>query len=86
MKKITIFPIILLLLIFSIGCQKETQEISFFESQYTTVYITRTGECYHKSGCQYLAQSQYAFKLSEVYKRYRACSVCKPPIVKLNED
>lgn len=46
----------------------------------TTVYITNTGEKYHKSGCQYLSQSKIAISLAEACnKGYTPCSVCKPP-------
>jgi len=43
------------------------------------VYITRTGEKYHRSGCQYLRLSKIATTRSEAIKsRYTACSVCNP--------
>ncbi|MEI6131260.1 MAG: hypothetical protein WCQ41_00355 [Bacillota bacterium] len=45
-----------------------------------TVYITRTGKKYHKSGCSYLRKSKIAIKLSVAKKRYfTACSRCHPP-------
>lgn len=44
-----------------------------------TVYVTKTGEKYHRGSCQYLRKSKIAIKLSEAKKRYTACSVCKPP-------
>lgn len=46
------------------------------------VYITRTGECYHRSGCRYLRQSKIEITLDEAYYEYRDCSVCDPPIIK----
>ena len=46
----------------------------------TTVYITRTGEKYHRSGCQYLSQSKIAISLADAKARgYTPCSVCDPP-------
>jgi competence protein ComEC len=46
----------------------------------STVYITNTGECYHRSGCQYLSQSKIPISLKDVKAQgYRACSVCDPP-------
>ena len=45
-----------------------------------TVYVTATGECYHRSGCRYLAASRIAIKLKDAKARgYRPCSVCDPP-------
>jgi beta-lactamase superfamily II metal-dependent hydrolase len=44
------------------------------------VYITATGECYHRAGCRYLAKSKIAIRLNRAKaKGYRPCSVCKPP-------
>ncbi len=46
----------------------------------TTVYVTDTGECYHRKGCRYLSSSRIAMKLSHAKADgYRACSVCDPP-------
>ena len=44
------------------------------------VYITATGECYHRSGCRYLSKSRIPIRLKEAKARgYRPCSVCDPP-------
>jgi competence protein ComEC len=44
------------------------------------VYITATGECYHRAGCRYLSKSKIAIHLSKAKAEgYRPCSVCKPP-------
>lgn len=46
----------------------------------TTVYITKTGECYHTGSCSYLRQSKIAVTLEYAVNRgYRACSRCHPP-------
>jgi len=45
-----------------------------------TVYITKTGEKYHRDGCQYLAKSKIAISLDDAKARgYGPCSKCKPP-------
>ena len=44
-----------------------------------TVYVTRTGKCYHRAGCRYLRKSRIPISLKEAKKRYRPCSVCNPP-------
>ena len=45
-----------------------------------TVYVTATGECYHRSGCRYLSKSRIAIKLKDAKAQgYRPCSVCDPP-------
>lgn len=44
-----------------------------------TVYVTRTGEKYHLSHCQYLKNSSIAIAHAEAEKLgYTPCSVCKP--------
>ncbi|MFC6100311.1 hypothetical protein [Olivibacter domesticus] len=45
----------------------------------TVVYITRTGEKYHQSGCRYLSKSKIEVSKKEAVKNgYAACKVCKP--------
>jgi competence protein ComEC len=46
----------------------------------TTVFITRTGACYHVKGCRYLKSSRIAIRLEDAKAQgYRPCSVCDPP-------
>lgn len=46
-----------------------------------TVYVTRTGECYHRDGCSYL-KSRIPISLENaVSSGYRACSRCHPPVL-----
>jgi hypothetical protein len=46
----------------------------------TTVYITRTGHCYHRAGCQYLKRSCIPVSLEEADRLGKVpCSVCRPP-------
>ncbi len=56
-----------------------------------TVYITETGEKYHKEHCRYLKSSKIEIALSKaIYKNYKPCKVCRPPtqkdLDKLNEE
>jgi hypothetical protein len=44
-----------------------------------TVYVTKTGSKYHRSGCRYLSRSQISISLSETKKYYSPYSVCDPP-------
>lgn len=45
-----------------------------------TVYVTKTGEKYHRENCQYLRKSAISMELKEaIESRYEACKVCKPP-------
>lgn len=54
--------------------------ISALANSGTTVYITKTGECYHNAGCQYLKKSCIPIALGDaVSGGYRACSRCNPP-------
>ncbi len=44
-----------------------------------TVYVTRTGDKYHRGSCRYLRQSKIAISKSEAKKQgYTPCKVCKP--------
>jgi hypothetical protein len=45
-----------------------------------TVFVTKTGDKYHKDGCRSLARSKIPMKLREAVKQYGACLVCKPPV------
>jgi hypothetical protein len=46
-----------------------------------TVYITRTGEKYHRDGCRYLSRSRIPMPLKEAAKRFEPCKVCRPPLL-----
>lgn len=56
----------------------ETAPTTKTEEKGLTVYITRTGEKYHRAGCRYLSRSQIPISLSAAKARYDACSVCNP--------
>jgi methylphosphotriester-DNA--protein-cysteine methyltransferase len=46
----------------------------------TTVYITRTGEKYHKESCSSLKKSKIPITLEEAIKQgYEPCKRCDPP-------
>lgn len=45
-----------------------------------TVYVTKTGECYHRESCSYL-KSSIEITLEEASQMYRPCSRCNPPIL-----
>ncbi len=50
------------------------------EPQSQTVYVTRTGEKYHRDGCQYLRKSQIPTSLDDaIASGYTPCSKCHPP-------
>jgi hypothetical protein len=45
-----------------------------------TVYITRTGNHYHRLGCRYLAKSCIPVSLKDAVERGELpCSRCRPP-------
>ena len=43
------------------------------------VYVTRTGDKYHRAGCRFLARSQIPVALKNVGS-HAPCGVCRPPI------
>jgi biopolymer transport protein ExbD len=48
-----------------------------------TVYITKTGEKYHRDGCSSLRRSRFAVSLKEAVARgYGTCKNCKPPTIR----
>lgn len=50
------------------------------ETEAQKVFITRTGEKYHRKSCGYLKYSSIELELREAKKNgYTPCSVCKPP-------
>jgi hypothetical protein len=58
---------------------KPAPEPQLDESQ-ITVYVTDTGERYHRGDCQYLRYSKHAVSLKEAKRQgYTPCKVCRPP-------
>ena len=48
--------------------------------QTTTVYVTKTGEKYHRETCRSLRKSRIEITVAEAKRRgFTACKVCKPP-------
>jgi competence protein ComEC len=56
-----------------------TAEPTSIQNQSITVYVTKTGEKYHISGCRYLSRSKIAISLDNAQRSYSPCSVCDPP-------
>ena len=45
-----------------------------------TVYVTKTGQKYHRDGCTSLRRSKIAVSLKEAVERgFGACKICNPP-------
>jgi len=51
------------------------------DPQTITVYVTRTGEKYHRDGCRYLSRNKIPMSLADAAKRFEPCKVCKPPVL-----
>jgi len=62
--------------------QTKTQTSYDQSSASNTVYITRTGTKYHRSGCSSLSKSRIPIALEKAVLSYEPCSKCKPPILK----
>lgn len=45
----------------------------------TIVYVTKTGQKYHRGDCRYLRFSKIAIPLSKAKMNYSPCSICDPP-------
>ena len=67
---------------------RETKEVAPVQAQTPSssqnldvvVYITKTGQKYHKDGCSYLSKSKIPISLSEAIAEGKTpCSRCRPP-------
>lgn len=48
--------------------------------QSTTVYVTKTGEKYHRGSCRSLRKSRIETTVAQAKRDgYTACKLCKPP-------
>ncbi len=57
----------------------EATHDQFVQQKEAVVYITKTGEKYHKESCRYLSKSSIKVSRKEALKNgYTACKVCKP--------
>lgn len=53
--------------------------VSATQKKERIVYVTNTGEKYHRDGCRHLRKSKIAIKLSEAKAQgYTPCKVCRP--------
>lgn len=43
------------------------------------VYITNTGEKYHRADCRHLSKSKIPIDLESAKEKYSPCGTCKPP-------
>lgn len=76
-KIIPILTVILICISFS-ACADEAQD-DYSEGSGVTVYVTDSGEKYHRANCKYLSNSKNAIDLEDAKNRgYGRCSVCKP--------
>ncbi len=82
MSRYTLHLLFLLLLLFPqamIATARGAPPGKFLPQQETVVYITKTGEKYHRDGCRYLSQSKIKVSKADAVKnRFGACKVCKP--------
>ncbi len=90
MTKLLTLPLLLLLVIScttapppdaarTVALASAPDTIAQRNRQETTVYITRTGERYHRAGCRHLSRSSAPLSLSDAVMRgYTACRTCRP--------
>ena len=59
--------------------QQEAPQVTADKPQEKTVYITATGNKYHRASCRYLEKSKISIDLSDALAAgYCACKVCRP--------
>lgn len=82
MKRLLLFAWLLSCVLLGSGgmpVESPANRINLSQNRETVVYITKTGEKYHKDGCRYLRQSKIKTTKKEAVKKgYGACKVCKP--------
>lgn len=62
-------------------CSADCTPIAPDPDRSVTVYVTQTGEKYHRIYCRYLMHSKIGISLRDAKQRgYSACLVCRPPI------
>ena len=49
-------------------------------AQAEKVYVTRTGQKYHRDSCSSLRSSKIEMPLAGAATRYEACRICRPPV------
>jgi hypothetical protein len=49
------------------------------QNREVVVYVTRTGEKYHRGSCRHLAKSKIPMTLEDARRSYAPCKVCRPP-------
>lgn len=91
--KAKVFSVVLVFLLLLCSCSADNDDARNYDEVTTTtaqryangdtvVYVTRTGECYHRKNCSYL-KSRIETTLEEaVADGYRRCSRCTPPKLK----
>ncbi len=63
----------------AVGTTQEEFAFAAADSE-AVVYVTKTGEKYHRESCRYLSRSKIKTTLVEAKRRgYTPCKVCKPP-------
>jgi hypothetical protein len=65
--------LILAAILFTVG-------VSAALAQTEKVYVTRTGQKYHRDSCSSLRSSKIEMPLAEAAARYDACKICRPPV------
>jgi len=61
--------------------EPSSQPLNAVSAPQVIVYVTKTGEKYHRGTCQYLRLSKIEITLDAAIRQgYDPCSVCKPPV------
>ena len=83
MKRITVIFLVfsLVLLCSCKNEQKQSAVVTNKEASDITVYVTKTGKCYHTSECTSLNKSKIEKTLSFAAEKYRPCQLCYPPVI-----
>ena len=79
MKKVLSLCLLIMLLVAPALTSFPFDRATIKQPQTETVYVTKTGEKYHRSECHYLRSSKIETTKQQAIKNgYSACSKCKP--------
>jgi micrococcal nuclease len=63
----------------SVAANQNPAPIEQADKQERAVYITKTGERYHRGSCHHLRRSKIAIKLKDAFAQgHTPCKVCRP--------
>jgi hypothetical protein len=78
LKRVVLALILFIFTVGSLGCSQPSV-VTIQAPMAVTVYVTNSGEKYHRDGCRYLSKSKVPIdRLEARATGYAPCAICKP--------